>query len=120
MRTIIVVLVALLFVGCAGLTFNTQHNEMFNPTDEADGEAAIKHAPSFHPTADVLAGLTPEQVVAVLTAYADAAAQWQTYAPTWTQTIGSDIETQGQLEARFRAMVAKEIAAALEPDEPPE
>ena len=119
MRTTIIML-ALALSACAGLTVNTQHNEMFNPGDEAESSPAIKHAPTFAPNAEVLALLPPEKVAEVLMAFAEAAGQWMTYAPTWTQTIGSDIENQGQLEARLRAQIAKELTSALEPDDPPE
>ncbi len=116
MKTLIVLAALLLLTACAGITSSVQHNEMFNPGDEAEGQPAIKHAPTFAPSAEVLALLPPEKIAEVLMAFANAAGQWMTYAPTWTQTIGSDIENQGQLEARLRAQIAKEIEAALAED----
>lgn len=107
MKGLSLVLVLVLLTGCAGITLNTQHNEMFKYDEDADAQPVIKHG--FAPSADALEGLSPEEVKEVLLAYAAAAARWNTYAPSWHQSIGSDIATEGDLQARLRFMLAKEL-----------
>lgn len=103
---ILTVALAALCAGCAGLTVNTQHNEMFNP----DGDKGVVHpVVNFGPPANALAGLDSDAIKDVLLAYADAASEWMTFAPSWTQSVGSDIASEGQVDARIRAALAKEI-----------
>jgi hypothetical protein len=108
MRTaIIFMLVAL--TGCAGITLNTQHNEMWK-SDEG-GEA-----PTFEiemgPPAKALSQLEPADLKEVLLAYADALGRLTGLNFEFYQSIGSDIASEGKIAAEVRAQVAKELQNA--------
>ena len=106
MRSLILTVALAAVCGCAGLTVNTQHNEMFNPDGE---DAEVQPVVNFGPPAASLKGLDAASVKEVLLKYAEAAANWMTFAPSWTQTVGSDIASEGQIDARVRAALAKSL-----------
>ena len=114
MRTVVVFVLATLFIGCAGLTYNSNKNRMW--TSDGEGEPKLTSRLEFGPSPDALKKLEPAAVKEVLLAYADAASSWGwfDYALTLTQSIGAEISTEGKLDAKLRAMLAKEIKDIVE------
>ena len=104
--TIALAALAALCAGCAGFTLNTPTQDMFL-MDGDDGE----YAPvvNFGPPAASLKGLDADAIKEILLAYAKAASEWMTFSPRWTQSIGTDTQTDAEASARIRAALAKEI-----------
>ena len=108
MRTVIIIMLVSL-TGCAGITLNTQHNEMWK--SDAGGEA-----PSFSlelgPPARALSKLEPADVKEVLMAYADSLGRLTGLNFEFMQSIGSEIVSEGKIAAEVRAQLAKELQNA--------
>lgn len=109
MRYVLVVFLLCSLTGCAGLTVNTQHNEMWKA--DANGEAP-KFDLNFGPPDKALKQLDPASVKEVLMAYAEAIGRLNNLSFDFTQSIGSDISSEGEIAAEVRAQLAKELSNA--------
>lgn len=103
---LMIALAALCAPGCAGLTGTFPTQDMFLMDGDGDYTAPIL---SLGPSPASLKGLDPADVKEVLMAFATGIGNWLTFAPSWTQTIGTTTETDAEASARIRAALAKEI-----------